>query len=152
MSNISEGIVLKLFDLSIVIVGAFLAYFFGIKKLLKERELSRQENKLARQENELFRKIELYRQLIKDLVILPDIGNYEQEKKEELKNRLNNHAWELLQFAPDHIYREYMQMLSKIKKGEPAMPVYEFMITLRKELIPETKLKADELGELERIG
>jgi len=152
LSNISEEIILKLFDLSIVIVGAILAYFFGIKKLLKERELSRQENKLARQENELFRKIELYRRLIQDLVILPDIGNYEEGKKEELKNKLNGHAWELLQFAPDHIYKEYIQMLSNIKKGKPAKPVYEFMITLRKELIPETKLKVDELGELKRIN
>jgi len=151
LSGIVGGIILKLFDWATVSIAAGLAYFFGIKKLLKERELSRQESKLSRQENELSRKIDLYRQLVQDLTIVPELDKYKKEEKEELRKKLNRHVFELLQFAPDHIYREYKDVISGIKNGASAAPLYEFMITLRKELIPDTTLKVEEIVEIERI-
>ena len=151
MVIISEEIILKLLDLVIVVIAAGLAYFFGVKKLLKERELSRQENTLSRQESELYRKIDLYKQLIQDLAVVPELGNKGKEVKDKYTERLNRHGLELLQFAPDNVYREYMKVLSNMHKGAPITDLLEFMITLRKELIPNTTLKVDEIGEIERI-
>jgi hypothetical protein len=152
LSAICEEIIVKLFDLAIVIVAALLAYFFGIRKLLKERELSRQESIISRQQNELFRKIELYKQLIKDLMDASQLNNSKEKQKEEFVEKLNRHSMGLLQFAPDHVYREYMKLIANWRKGEPITNVLEFMLTLRKELIPDTTIKADEMYTLTGVS
>ncbi len=156
--SFSEAILLKLFDLGIVGIAAGLAYYFGIKKLLKERELSREESRLSRQENALYRKIPFYEQLIEDLDVVSEVfarqsGQTEPSSQEieELMKRLNRHKLKLLQFAPDHVYREYMKVLGGMRKGQPIKPLYEFLLTLRRELIPKTTLTIDELlGKIAR--
>lgn len=139
--------ILKIFDLVIVFVVAILTYYFGIRKLLKERELTREEASLSRREDALYRKIDLYKQLIENIPKLTD----EKVNKEELKNNLNKFGKELLLFAPDNIYKEYVEVLKKIRKLQPANVLSEFMIILRKELIPDTTLKASDIIEIERF-
>jgi hypothetical protein len=127
LSLASEEVILKLLDLTsvlgAVLVSAILAYFFGVKKLLKEKELSRQENAL-------YKKIDLYSELVQDLIILPELGNRDKAFKEKYAWKLNKHGLSLLQFAPDNVFREYMKVLSNIRKGKPMTGVLEFMITL----------------------
>jgi hypothetical protein len=125
------------------IITTSLAYIYDKRKLLKEREL-------ARQENTFFKKIELYKELIKDLELIPKVGESNEEFKKEWVEKMNRHGYELLIFAPDHVYREYMKILH-FKKGESMKDVLEFMITLRKELIPETTLKPDDMWTLEGL-
>lgn len=148
MSLVSEEVILKLLDLTsvlgAVLVSAILAYFFGVKKLLKEKELSRQENAL-------YKKIDLYSELVQDLIILPELGNRDKAFKEKYARKLNKHGLALLQFAPDNVFREYMKVLSNIRKGKPMTDVLEFMITLRKELIPDTTLRAEEHLTIEKF-
>jgi hypothetical protein len=148
LSLVSEEVILKLLDLTsvlgAVLVSAILAYFFGVKKLLKEKELSRQENAL-------YKKIDLYSELVQDLIILPELGNRDKAFKEKYARKLNKHGLALLQFAPDNVFREYMKVLSNIRKGKPMTDVLEFMITLRKELIPDTTLRAEEHLTIEKF-
>jgi hypothetical protein len=148
LSLVSEEVILKLLDLmsvlGAVLVSAILAYFFGVKKLLKEKELSRQENAL-------YEKIELYSELVQDLIILPELGNRDKAFKEKYARKLNKHGLALLQFAPDNVFREYMKVLRNIRKGKPMTDVLEFMITLRKELIPDTTLRAEEHLTIEKF-
>lgn len=140
-------IALKVLDLVIVIVAAILAYRFGIRKLVKERELNREESKLSRLEQARFRKIDLYRKLIQNLPKLTDAS----ADPEELKNRLNGIGRELLLFAPDHVYKEYTDVLKKVRRGVQATSVIDFFISLRKELIPDTELKAEDVVEIEKF-
>jgi hypothetical protein len=151
--SFNEEIILRILDLSIVVVGAvvaaLLAYFLGIKNLVKSQNLSREESRLSRQENELYRKIDLYKDLIKDLMDTVSLNPSDKERKKEMAEKLNRHGMELIQFAPDHVYREYIRVLSNWKKGRPINDLLTFMITLRKELIPNTTLTSSDFGTIE---
>jgi hypothetical protein len=149
MVVITEEIILKLVDLSTILIGAFVAalfaYFFGIKNLIKSQALTREENRISRQENELFRKIELYKKLIEDINYIVKLKNPSEKEKTIVIDKMNSHGLALLQFAPDYVYKEFTNLVRNWHKGGSLEDVVRFMIVLRKELIPDTKLTFEDV-------
>ena len=115
----------------LAVLASYLTYFFGIRQMVRQTLFAQ--------------KIELYKPLIHDLANLS--GTYTSN---EMQAKLNKYNRELLLYAPDDVYREYLKVMGW-KKGEDFGRIVGFWLTLRKELLGKTDLKADEIKEVEIV-
>jgi hypothetical protein len=61
-------------------------------------------------------------------------------------NKLNR---ELLLYAPNNVYRKFIEALSTVKRGTKPTPMIEFVIALRKELMGKTSVTTDDVVQVE---
>jgi hypothetical protein len=120
-----------------VIIGAFLTYQYGSYKESKQKILTE--------------RIALYRPVshcLTDLLYLDDADPNYKTKAKEVADNLNRLGNELLLFAPDNVYREFLKTL-QFKKGDSGECFSKFLIVLRKELIGKTTITSDDSVHLE---
>ena len=114
------------------LLSAFLTYVIGIKRAMKERITSEQ--------------MKLYARAIAYMQDLPDrLKDHSEENFTELASEFHSFYNELLLFAPDNILNALVNAMKQVRKGATAQPLFEFIILLRKELMPSTKLQSTDI-------
>jgi len=109
------------------LLASYITYFFGVKKLKRDKMVTRQ--------------IDLYASLINYLATLPDrLDDKSEENLNLLATEFNEIHNKMLLISPDHIVEKTLSSMDKIKKGTTMENLGVMIITLRKEFIPKTNL------------
>lgn len=114
-------------------LASYLTYVLAIKRTVQERLLAE--------------RVALYRPLIHSLSSL--MGETSPEKIRALQSTINPLGRELLLYAPDNIYRAFIKAIGAVRRGASVKPMVEFMVTLRKELMPQTRITSDDVFDIE---
>lgn len=142
MVEIGADTVSLLRDILLVVLsgslGAYLTYFFEIRKILQERILTE--------------RVSLYRPLVECLESIIDLSSEDpkfQEKLAQLEINVNKLSRDLLLYAPDNVYRKFIEAMSTVKRGAKPTAMIEFIIALRKELMGKTSITPDDVVQVQ---
>ena len=115
------------------VVGSYFTYTLAIKQSAKSKVM--------------LERLSLYKPLFDFMSDLAE--SHTNDEWKQLENEANKMYKNLVLYAPDYILNLYLETMKKMKKGTSAKPVFEFMIALRKEIISNTSLKADDIISIE---
>lgn len=142
MVEIGPDTVSLLRDILLVVLsgslGAYLTYVFEIRKILQERILTE--------------RVSLYRPLVECLESIIDLSSEDpkfQEKLAQLEINVNKLSRDLLLYAPDNVYRKFIEAMSTVKRGAKPTAMIEFIIALRKELMGKTSITPDDVVQVQ---
>lgn len=113
--------------------GAYLTYRFAIKQYLLQRRYSE--------------KIDLYRPLFDFIISLIDAD--QDTDWSQLENQANKVLNQLLLFAPDRIINDFLSIMTKVRKGASVRPLINYLLEIRNDLIPETKITPEDIIRIE---
>jgi len=142
MVEMSVDTISLLRDILLVVLsgslGAYLTYVFEIRKTLQERILTQ--------------RVSLYRPLVHCLESIIDLSSEDpnfQEKLTQLEINVNKFSRELLLYAPDSVYRKFIEAMSTVKRGAKPTAMIEFILVLRKELMGKTSIITDDVVQVQ---
>jgi hypothetical protein len=116
-----------------VVLGAFLTYQFGSYQESKQRILS-----------ERFALYKPVAHCLDDMLNLDEENSDFETKLKGLQIRINRLGRELVLYAPDNVYREFLKT-AEFRKGDTGKQISKFFVLLRKELIGKTDVTAKDI-------
>lgn len=142
MVDISPDVFSLVRDLLLVIVsgalGAYVTYALAIKQGSKDRILTE--------------RVSLYRPLVhrlQDLIDLPADDPDFKGKLKKLEVDLNRFSHELLLYAPDNVYRSYIDAMGTVHRGAKPAAMIAFILSLRRELLGKTDITIEDVKDIQ---